>query len=530
MTPRRRIDEPTGELPDSVALADFLDSAEPLEEEARYELVEQALLLLEGAYVHLRLKRAMHAVDPVQRLRLLARRMDALSDLQFHSELAAIFRGLRDLHTVYQLPDPYRGHVATLGFLVERYRDDDGDSHHLITKLDPRLEAPGFEPGAELLTWNGIPIGRAIELTAERQAGSNPAARLARGLEALTLRPMRTGPPPDEHWVVIGYRPPGGRARELRLPWRVVAAETLRSGRAQDPVSTISAVLGIDTGNEATRQIKRKLFARPRAARAARPRALPAVLDHRTLRIRRRSIGYLRLFSFNVAGARRFLEQLADVLAALPQDGLIVDIRANPGGHIPAAEGALQLLRGEPIVPARFSLATTPLVLDLCRTNPAFARWAASVDNAVETGEPFSQPLPLSEPQQLAEGLPRYRGPVVLITDALSYSAADMFAAAFQDNQLGPILGTASHTGAGGANVWTHELLRLWLPDTLGPLPAGTSFRVALRSSKRVNEREGVPLEDLGVEADHLHELTRRDITGRNQDLLATAAGLLREA
>ena len=86
MTPRRRIDEPTGELPDSVALADFLDSAEPLEEEARYELVEQALLLLEGAYVHLRLKRAMHAVDPVQRLRLLARRMDALSDLQFHSE------------------------------------------------------------------------------------------------------------------------------------------------------------------------------------------------------------------------------------------------------------------------------------------------------------------------------------------------------------------------------------------------------------------------------------------------------------
>jgi hypothetical protein len=71
--------------------------------------------------------------------------------------------------------------------------------------------------------------------------------------------------------------------------------------------------------------------------------------------------------------------------------------------------------------------------------------------------------------------------------------AADMFAAGFQDDSLAPMLGTARYTEAGGANVWTHELLRLWLPDTLAALPEGTSFRVALRSSRRVNEREGVP-------------------------------------
>jgi hypothetical protein len=201
-----------------------------------------------------------------------------------------------------------------------------------------------------------------------------------------------------------------------------------------------------------------------------------------------------------------------------------------PRDSVAGSEGALQLLSTDPIVPARFALTTTPLVLELCRTNPAFARWAASVANAVETGEAFSQPLPLSEPHELANDLPRYRGPVVLVTDALCYSAADMFAAGFQDNKLGPVLGAATQTGAGGANVWTHELLRLWLPDTLTALPEGTSFRVALRSSRRVNEREGVPLEDLGVEADHLHELTRRDITERNQDLLAAAAGLLQQA
>jgi C-terminal processing protease CtpA/Prc len=76
-----------------------------------------------------------------------------------------------------------------------------------------------------------------------------------------------------------------------------------------------------------------------------------------------------------------------------------------------------------------------------------------------------SQGFALSDPQPIAEGLPRYRGPKVLITEALCYSAADIFAAGIQDNNLGLVLGTAGHTGAGGANVGTYELLRLWLDD-----------------------------------------------------------------
>lgn len=123
--------------------------------------------------------------------------------------------------------------------------------------------------------------------------------------------------------------------------------------------------------------------------------------------------------------------------------------------------------------------------------------------------------------------MPRYTGPKVLITDALSYSAADIFAAGFQDNGLGPVLGTARRTGAGGANVWTHELLRVWLPELLGELPRGAGFRVALRRATRARGNVDVPLEDLGVQADELHQLTERDVTGRNQDLLATAAALL---
>src|SRR5712671_2664108 len=80
----------------------------------RLRIVEQSLLLLEMNYVHLPLKRAMHAIDPIQRLRLLKfRLMEAKeSDLQngmlFHRRMLEIFASTRDLHTIYLLPSPFR--------------------------------------------------------------------------------------------------------------------------------------------------------------------------------------------------------------------------------------------------------------------------------------------------------------------------------------------------------------------------------------------------------------------------------------
>jgi hypothetical protein len=521
----RTIRTPAQALPDSEALPDFLARVPALAPADRYQLVSQARTLLEGVYVHLALKRSMHAVEPIQRLRLLERRLDAVSDQQFHQELAAVFRSLGDLHTLYELPVPYRGNVATLGLLVERCVDADGAPRHVVTRVDPAIAKHGLQVGAEVTAWNGVPIERAVELAAAHGGGSNPAARAARGVEALTLRALSASPPPDEHEVLIGYRAIGGRAGEQLLPWRVQSAETFAS-RAQDPVPTASPLHGIDPAGEATRQIKRTRFGSDRTGPA---RALDSVVSARSLRIGRRRVGYLRIYSFNVSSARTFAEQLASRLAKLPAGGLIVDIRGNPGGHVPAAETLLQLLSptGTATVPVSFSLTTTPLALTLCRANPQLRPWVGSIAEAVETGEAYSQGFALSAPAELAEGLPRYGGPKVLIVDARSYSAADIFAAGWQDNDLGPILGTAERTGAGGANVWTHELLRVWLPDQLTELPLGAGFRVALRRATRTGANVGVPLEDLGVRADQVHEPTLADVTGSNEDLLAAAAVLL---
>ena len=60
----------------SVGLAEFLATAGTLTLAQRKLLVDQALVLLEQNYAHLPLKVAMHAVNPVQRLRVLRARLE----------------------------------------------------------------------------------------------------------------------------------------------------------------------------------------------------------------------------------------------------------------------------------------------------------------------------------------------------------------------------------------------------------------------------------------------------------------------
>jgi hypothetical protein len=183
----------------------------------------------------------------------------------------------------------------------------------------------------------------------------------------------------------------------------------------------------------------------------------------------------------------------------------------------------------------------TPLNLRICRKhkdNPTnqidLGPWFRSLDQATETGATFSAAVPIT-PQEGANNIgQQYEGPVVLITDARCYSATDIFSAGFQDHEIGPILGVDDNTGAGGANVWTQGLLMnlLAVPpaDPGSPyaaLPKGANMRVAIRRTLRVGSLAGTPVEDLGVQPNQRHRMTRRDVLEGNVDLLDRAGALL---
>jgi hypothetical protein len=559
-------------------LREFLEGITALTRAERTTIVEQAIVLLESFYVHLPLKRAMHAVDPLQRLRLLRRRLPQLpSEIAFHHEMTDIFTSLRDLHTNYLLPWHFAEMVAFLPFRIETCCID-GREAYIVAAVAKGFQHSTFVPGVEVTYWNAIPIERATEIAASYHAGSNPAARRARGVAGLTVRSLQIAPPPDEEWVTIGYRSDDGQELNFWAEWtisRVPEGELLASsGLGSDAAA---AAIGLDLEGEAVRRVNQMLFAQhvfaarrrikeaeqtgldgaqaaaaasaetPQAATAtsrgasraqAKPKEIPSTrpgaFAARAVDAEGRRYGYVRIYTFAVPDDRPFVEEFLRLIEHpdMPRDGLIIDVRSNPGGLIWAGERLLQLLTPNRIEPCRVQFISSQRNLDLVSATPSLEQWLRSLRRALESGSTFSAAFPITPPDRCNDVGQRYYGPVVLVTDARCYSTTDIFAAGFQDHRIGKILGTDETTGAGGANVWELNLIndffrRAALPTPLQELPKGASMRVAIRRTLRVGAESDTELEDFGVLRDERHDVTRNDVLNGNVDLIAKAASLL---
>jgi hypothetical protein len=195
----------------------------------------------------------------------------------------------------------------------------------------------------------------------------------------------------------------------------------------------------------------------------------------------------MRIFTFDVTSPDGFIDECRSLLARLPADGLVLDVRGNPGGNILAAEKLLQFFTPRPIQPAPMLFINTHWTLALCERHSVTAQpglalgpWVESIRKSVQTGAAYSTGVTITPETDANEVGQQYYGPVLLITDPQCYSATDIFAAGFQDHTIGEILGV-------GANA---DLL----------------------------------LEDFGVVPDGpAYHMTRRDLLGNNEDLIAEA-------
>ena len=517
----------------------------------RYDVVDTFIRLIEGLYVHLPLKRAMYGKDPVQRLRLLRQRVPDLSEPAFHEELGSILTDMRDAHTRYVGPQTLQGRIAVLPFMVEEFGNGDGLRFTVsnLAEGDPAFAGTAFEKGVELLFWNGVPMDRAVDRHADRETGGRPDARRARALDSLTFRALQYGPPPDEYWVDIRFRTPSGAEADIRFEWRIV--EVSESGGAADAEPGGRGAFAADPAAEAVRRAKQLLFAPDvwyqgkKGATAAIDRRRKPEADHwisghfqdnvaaKLINTPAGSYGYLRLWSFDLIDDEGFLQEVISLLEVLPDEGLIIDLRGNPGGLIWAAERLLQLFTPHPVAPTKFSLLATDLtraMADAPQNEVHLEPWRRSLTTAVISGEPYSRAVPLTPPRLCNNIGQRYGGPVVAVVDANTYSAGDLFAAGFVDNRLGTLISAAEATGAGGANVWYPNHVSRALAGTRyehRPLPHGIGYTIAVRRALRTGSAEGVVIEDLGVPGHLRYDLTYDDLTGDNVDLLDFCGRLL---
>lgn len=533
----------------------------------RLVIVDQALALISSLYVHLPMKRAMLGVDPEQALLALRNRVDdagladderldpPLSDRAFQAQLVGILTSLCDLHTIYVAPKPYRRWVAFLPLLIEVGVAPDGTRRYVASKVASTVRERDALLHAEVTHWNGIPIDRAVEVLAERTGGAHADARLARAIDRLTLRWLGTGTMPNESWVTLSYRATDGAEREARCPWLV--------GRpaAPDAVAAPSAqalLTAEDSGTEMVRRVKRALFADDGVGRGGGSRTSdepwrsrrPDALSCWPFPGPDGPFGYLRVWTFHDDDVDAFVEEARRMLSVLPPDGLVIDIRGNPGGYIAAADRLLRLLSPDAIEPEPLQFLATPTTLELAQaldgTEDAplgLDKTLASLRLALQTGEGFSRAVPVDDLGAQDGDAQAYQGPKVLVFDALSYSSSDVFAAGFQDHGLGAILATADRTGGGGGNPWDFDQLRSRLPRSLRRLPSAStpegtplgapSFAVTVRRMLRVGPiNAGRVLEAFGVapeldRGDEIHEITVDDLADGNQALKDKAAEML---
>jgi hypothetical protein len=516
----------------------------------RTQIVDTFSELIEGLYGHLPLKRSMYAIDPIQRLRLLRQRVGTIDDRELHAELSDTMTALRDAHTRYIGPTALTDHVATLPFLVEAYGEP-SQRRYIVSKTAleaRRIRDRHFVPGVELLRWNAVPMDRAVDLHAERETGGRPDSRRSRALESFTFRALQYGPPPDEDWVIVEYRDLRGKRREVRFDWHVVkpgkaptAGRPERSRRA----------FAIDPAAETTRRGKKLLFApdlwyadqRPRARRRRpEPPAVGEWIDTefqdvvaaKIVKTRSGTFGYLRLWSFDVGDDVEFIDEVIRLLSMLPQRGLILDLRANPGGLVWAAERMLQLFTPHEVTTTRFSMLATPLtraMADAQQNREELEPWRDSLNLAVSTGDEYSRAAPLTPGEDANDLGQLYGGPVVCVVDANTYSSGDLFAAGFYDNDIGTLVCVDAATGAGGANVWEPEDVGFALENTTYAqqrLPGGVSYTISVRRATRSGSAEGVAIEDIGISGHETYAMTKRDLTDDNVGLLNFCGTLLR--
>ena len=595
------------------SVQDFLAHAKqnPLTLPERETIVEQAIELLDQLYVHLPFKRARYAVDPVQRLRLIRSQLKDLEELAFHREMLQVFSRLRDAHTFYGLPEPYRSAVAFLPFRLKCFSDpaDGGRRRFLVTQLIEGFRHPHFGRFAEITAWNGMPVERAIEREGGYDPLGNEAARFARGLQKMSSRSLSFHIPPEEDWVVVQYRrhTAGKRSsvqpeRAILLPWCIATncvkttdiggyatsvneslLDTREAGKyiwhrsvlrkekryQEERYSPNAPAVGAASGSDEaappvtvpwnddegaadpaarldiaeTSKFPAQFefrYTRERAARRKAPHgglSDPAHPDKR--------FGYVRIWKFGGLSAQEFTGEFQRILRILQQkapDGLIVDIRSNPGGAVDSAELALGLLTPGIVQLARFHFINTRRTQAIAAaiSSPAadfpdsvqkdWTPWAKDLISAVYSGSVITPGRELTSSLELLTGPGQcYQGPITLLTDARSYSAADLFAAGFQDNRVGRIIGVDRNTGGGGANRWLHEELLEKLQKIPGnplvQLPKQARLGVAIRRSTRAGDglSAGTVIEDVGVECDDLYAITSDDLMHQDRGLLQFA-------
>src|SRR5215510_4011834 len=403
-------------------------------------------------------------------------------DIEFFEICTEYVASLNDSHSRYRL---FTDWSASLGFTVDSYQGG-----ILIDGIDRNRLPIGqfpFQIGDQLVSVDGVDVESWIERLSKWVSASNARSKRSAAAQLIVERaqsstqgafpraPIETG---DS--AVVKILRQTGTIETYTIQWLKHGTPILTVGPVRDKVAfTRDAEPDLFSRRASTQMVGSITpgFVMPPGFQQRLGKAddffYSGVFSSGNLRI-----GYLRIRAFvALAGPIQFpdpagIAQLAPEIAYLEAntDGLVVDIMHNGGGSPFYADAIFSYLSPQPY--RQIQVAFRPTLSYLAQTNAQLARAVAGHDDeetiafyrtmlqqgqaAYAQGADLTPPLPvvgatlIREPARNDQGqVIAYTKPIMLVTDDLSISAADVFAAQFQDNRRGIVFGVRTN-GAGG--------------------------------------------------------------------------------
>lgn len=233
--------------------------------------------------------------------------------------------------------------------------------------------------------------------------------------------------------------------------------------------------------------------------------------------------GKLTITNFDPVDDDEFYSELKRVLALLPDWGLLIDIRGNPGGSSDCVKWVWELIfsASAPQYPMVLKCSKFLSYIFHITRNPL----AEAIRTNMEAKQSFTGPL-----QSLTKDLRRfprtYAGQhIILLLDSMSGSGADIFSSMMKDevtNESTMIYGTDSVSqGGGSTSIHMSDLFHLLRSDPrFSDIPPKTDFTISYSRFYRTGESSGAMIEYFGVEVDRQYYESRRDILFKEEGML----------
>lgn len=506
-------------------------------------VAEQAQAFLRDLYVHRYHKPYYYwgQSDPGVAIQKVVKDVDKLSTKELNLAIYRIFCAQRDLHLNYYFPAP---HSLYTSFIPLTFARTSGRGNFFEVRVSavnaqqfaqyaPGQRVPAL--GDQVISYNGKSVYLEVMNLLPITQGANPYGGFTRAIQNMTMLSHRRREVPKTNEVKLqlkAYRPDGkGEYYSITVPWLtqwvqpaagLAPARMMREKEATPFVKRFN--LGVDDFQQEYDSFIRQNQLEAATVYPSNPTGEPS-LTWGKITNKDGNFGYLRLSSFSVdttsvdftiGEVRRLLMgELADT------DGVIFDVRNNGGGYISLADKLPQLFSRKDAKVLGFRLLNNDLnwrIFNETPWGPSDLEFKRVVDEARGNGKTYTGTAQFTSNLDANLIGQVYYKPVVVMANARSYSATDMFTTSMQDNQAALILGEDPKTGAGGANVIEHPFYLFYGPsDVFKAMPPSYNMRVSWRQTIRFAPNAGKLIEDYGCDAN-------MDISQTASDLVSGGA------